>query len=341
VLPETQEIWAVDAVAKVTGHAYRLWFPRAGHIVVHDLNTQKELPGSDLEPGKSTEFIPGLSLKLEGQPQAGDSFLVKTTAPKALDYVVHDGMVLTPIASFISLALHEPRLASYQPAARRYLEIIEGRLVHKWDPMWVDLKDNGGVYTAPDDPAQRFAGCALPHNQYLALARTFLTLHRATRKPWYYYRAAQMGRFFKANLRLVDSHYEWNYWDPAIPRDVDGTKMRHPEDTSHGHIDVGFAVDAYEAGHVFTRNDTTRLARTLLHMWNGSPDSPSFGRIVGKKDGEFTAMVDWVRLGAFDAELRSILGEIVSDWNNQNAEHALAAAQWLACDAAGWGEGGK
>ena len=340
LLPASQEIWDVDMVAKVTGHEYRLWFPRPGRIVAHDRDTQRLLGSSDIEPGQKVALVPGVPLELEGQAQAGDLFFVTTTAPRPLDYVVHDGMILNPIASFISTVLHDPALADYEPAARRYLDIIEGRLVHKWDTRWEELKEGGGVYLATDSSTQRFPGCTLPHNQYLAFARALLALHRATGNAWYRERAEKMARFFKSNLRLVNDHYEWNYWDPAIPRDSEGMRMQHAEDTSHGHIDVGFAVDAYEAGVVFTPEDMTRLARTLLSMWNGSMESPAFASAVGGKAGEFVSIRDWIRLAAFDAKLREISTKLVNGWNDMGRGDMLAAAQWLACDSAGWRKGG-
>lgn len=341
ILPPSQDIWDVDMVAKVTGRQYRLWFPRPGRIVAHDMRTQRLVGTSDIEPGQEIALVPGVPLKLEGQPQAGDVFLVTTTAPLALRYVVHDGMILRPIAFFAGLVLNDPALSRYEPAARRYLDIIEGRLVHNWDARWRELEQGAGVYVAPDIWSQRFAGCTLPHNQYLAFARALLALHRATGKQWYRERAEKMGRFFKSNLRTVNDHYEWNYWDPAIARDAEGMRMQHREDTSHGHIDVGFAIDAYEAGLMFTREDMNRLARTLLHMWNGSADAPAFAAVVGGRDGKFTAMVDWIRLGAFDVRLRDVLARLVANWNDLDSAHALAAAQWLACESAGWPEAPK
>ncbi len=34
-------------------------------------------------------------------------------------------------------------------------------------------------------------------------------------------RAVKLGTRFKRTLKLRDGHYEWNYWDPAGPWDVD------------------------------------------------------------------------------------------------------------------------
>jgi len=336
LIAEPADIWDVDQVAKVTGHRYRVEFPEAGGVVAQDMKTQA-LFGMGEEtlgvarPGKKINVIPGVTLKVEGEPAApGDLFIVQTTAPKALDYVVHDGMVLTPIAQFIALARQDAALARYRPAADRFLRIMEKHLVHKWDGHWKDVGDGRGAYLAPNDPAQRFGGCTLPHNQYAALGRAFIALWQATRNPWYRERAQAMALNFKHYLELHDDHYVWHYWDHAGPWDETGKRMHHIEDTSHGSIEVDLAIDAYEARFVFDLQDMKRFARTLISMWNGSREDPAFSGRVGDGKEPYTFKAPWVRLSRFDDQLRGLLETAISKQNASSLGPALDAAQWLA-----------
>ena len=330
LVADPADIWDVDQVAKVTGDRYRVEFPEAGGVVARDMGTEALAEAAQVKPGERISLIPGVSLKLEGAPAPGDSFIVQTTAPKPLDYVVHDGMVLTPIARVIALAREDARLARYRPAANRLLSIIERHLVHKWDARWKDIGGGRGAYLAPDDPAQRFGGCTLPHNQYAALGRTFVALWRATRNPWYRNRAQAMALNFKHYLELVDGHYVWHYWDYAGPWDEAGRRMHQVEDTSHGTIEVYFAIDAFEAGFVFDREDMGRFARTLISMWNGSREDPAFSGQVGKREGPYTFKTPWARLAMFDDDLSALLGTALGKQQPASLNAALAAAEWLA-----------
>jgi hypothetical protein len=330
LIAEPADIWNVDQVAKVTGHRYRVGFPGRGRAVVHDMKSQALVGAVDAKAGDVINLVPGVSLKLDGEPSPGDSFSVQTTAPKPLDYVVHDGMVLTPIARFIALARQDPRLEQFRAAADRFLRIMEKHLVHKWDGHWKDVGDGRGAYLAPKDPAQRFGGCTLPHNQYAALGRTFVYLWKATGNPWYRQRAQAMALNFKHYLEVVGDHYVWHYWDYAGPWDETGKRMQHIEDTSHGSIEVDLAIDAHQAGFAFDARDMRRLARTLISMWNRSRDDPAFSGRVGSGEGPYTFKAPWVRLARFDNQLRGLLQIAISKQSATSLGPALDAAQWLA-----------
>jgi len=77
---------------------------------------------------------------------------------------------------------------------------------------WRDCGD-GGLLVAQVDQALTYPGISLPHNQYLALGNALIWLHRITGDSAYRDQAAKMARCFKSHLRLVDDHYDWNYWD--------------------------------------------------------------------------------------------------------------------------------
>jgi hypothetical protein len=329
LLAMSEEIWNVKDVAKVTGHRYRVGFPSKARVAVQDVNTQTLVGTAEIGQDGQINLIPGVSLKLEGEPAPEDWFAVETTAPKALDYVVHDGMVLTPIAQFIALTREDGRLARYRETANRLLGIIERHLAHKWDGHWKEIGEGRGAYLAPKDSAQRYGGCTLPHNQYAALGRTFVALWRATRNPWYRDRAQAMALNFKHFLQLDDDHYVWYYWDAAGSWDEAGRRMHQIEDTSHGRIELDLAIDSYEAGTVFDRQDMRRFARTLVSMWNGSRDDPAFAGRVGRSTGPFTFKAPWLRLAEFDDELRDLLETAVSKQKASSLDGALDAAQWM------------
>jgi len=338
IRPDPTRIYDRGTAAEVTGHTYELRVAPDGTVEVTDTTTAESIGAADLPRDGRIGRIPGVVVVVEGEPHVGDRFRVETQALKPFEYIVHDGMILTPIAKFCAAVLSDDDLASkYGAAARRYVEIMETQLLPKWEPYWHELPGGMGVYAFQDDPAQRFPGASLPHNQYLALGRTFVALHRITGKARYRERARMMGRFFKHNLRLVDEHYEWNYWDYAGPWDEGARRMAHTEDSSHGHIDIGFAVDAYDAGLVFEREDLERFARTVADvMWNRSEKEPRLGSHVNTSEGEREHALDWVRLGRFDERTRQIMVGMLESLSKPGRRQAAAAAQGLALEREGW-----
>jgi len=330
-------IYDIETAHKVTGHDYELRVAPSGVIEITDTTTGERVAATDLAPDGQILQILGVVLAVKGQPQPGDRFIVKTQAPKPMEYVVHDGIVLTPIALFCAAVHDDTSLApTYREAAKRYLQIMETQLLPKWEPYWRDLPDGSGLYIAQNDPAQRFPEASLPHNQYLALGRTFIALYRITGNARYRERAQRMARFFKRNLRLVGEHYEWNYWDYAGSWDTDARAMAHVEDTSHGAIDVGFALDAYDASIVFDRQDLERFAHTVSDvMWNGSEEKPRVGATVNAK-GEEVQQLDWVRLGRFSLKTRQIMVRMLESLNPLGGSGAAAAAQALATERLRW-----
>jgi hypothetical protein len=338
IRPDPARIYDIETARKVTGHTYEVRFTTATAVEIADTTAGESLGAFDLPADAHIAQIPGVVLAVEGQPQAADRFAVTTYVQKPLEYVVHDGMILTPIAEFCAAVQTDPAApAKYRAAARRYLDLIERTLLPNWEFCWRELPGDAGIYTAQNDPAQRFPGATLPHNQYLALARTYVAVYRATGKPAYRERAAKMARFFKRNLQLVDDHYEWKYWDYAGPWDEDARAMAHTEDTSHGHIDIGFAVDAYDAGIVFDRTDMDRFARTVSEvMWNGSEDQPRVGNPVNTANNPGIRALDWVRLGRFSDKTRRIMVGMLESGGAPKSSQATAGAQAMALDRLGW-----
>jgi len=189
---------------------------------------------------------------------------------------------------------------AHRAKAEEYLQLLDRHFRQKWERYWVDLPNGAGAYTFTGNPTERFPGYLLPHNQYLALGRTWLVLQAVPGVPQrevYRDRAAKMARYFKRHLRLNGEAYLWNYWDPRPGENI----RRHPEDVSHATIDIGFAVEACQRGIVFTPQDLRRFARTFTEvMWNGSWENPLFGRNVSTNEGGKRAFWEWAKLSLWD-----------------------------------------
>lgn len=301
-----------DQAAKVTGHRYLIAMLDAKRYTVRDATTAKVLvPEADYASGKPIAVATHVNVVIEGRPAQGDTFSIQTTAPEAIEYVVHQGMVLTPLARFMEAAFKRPADDTYHRKAKAYLAVIEKHFLHGNEKYWTDTGDGAGAYRFTTEPTERYPNRILPHNQYLALARAWMILADATGKELFRKRTEAMARNFKRALRVVEGAYEWHYWDW-----IENGQPGHSgiEDTSHGHIDVGFVVEAVRRGTVFDDQDALHLARTLLNrMWNGSTTRPMFGGRVDTKEGKALPLVDWVDLCRWDPKVLDLVATAVTD----------------------------
>ena len=284
---------------QVAGHRYLIEFIDAKTYAVRDATTAQVLVAKAVyASGQPITVAPHVVVTVTGKPEQGDRFCIWTTAPRPVEYVVHQGMVLTSVARFIEVAIKRPAGDRYRAKAEAYLAAIEKHFLQGNEKSWIDTGDGAGAYRFTPEPTERYPNRILPHNQYLALARTWLVLADVAKNPLFRQRAVAMAKNFKRALRLVDGAYEWYYWDW-----IENGQPGHSgvEDTSHGHIDVGFAVEAVRRGVVFTDEDGRRLARTLLvRMWDGSTTQPRFGGRVDTKEGDKLPVADWIELGQWD-----------------------------------------
>ncbi|MBI5014334.1 MAG: hypothetical protein HZB55_02435 [Deltaproteobacteria bacterium] len=298
VTPAVQRTWVGEGGEKVSGHDYLIEFTSDTSLEVRDLTTTQAV-GNHQHTG-STEIreVPAASFTIKGSGKKGAKFRVVTIAPKELQLQVLDGMISYPIGQFVAIALSDPSLARrYGEKAREYAAFIERNVFEKWERTWTTLSDGTGVYRFTDDPTQRFPGYGLPHNQYLALARTWLVLkdvpglsHRADFAD----RATRMAQRFQSKLRRRGQAYVWNYWDP-----LPGEKVPDwVEDQSHATVDVSFALEAAERRIVFNEDDLRHFAATYSDvMWNGSLAHPRFGDRVDTPGGETLVWTEWIGLG--------------------------------------------
>jgi hypothetical protein len=287
----------------ITGHEYLLEFTSPTGFRFTDTTDGKELGAVEYRDPTTFDLLPGTDLKVTGVGKQGAKFAIKTTAPQPCEYQVHDGMVTYPVAQFIGQVQRRDDLdPKYREKADAYLKLLDEHFVKRWEKTWVEVLPDAGLYVFTDNPTQRFPGYSLPHNQYLAPARTCLTLSTLKGYPGAALcaeRARRMATYFKRNLRLTDKGaYVWNYWDP-LPNETD--VKPHIEDIGHGTIDIGFAVAAAHRSLVFTSEDLDRLARTYVDvMWNGDKGNPRFGARVDTNQSDKGEWWEWIRLAQAD-----------------------------------------
>ncbi len=286
----------------ITGHDYLLEFTAPDEFKVTDLTDDVEMGVVKYEDPTTFDLVPGTKLVVSGAGVQGAMILVRTTAPEACEYQVHDGMVTYPVAQFIEqVRMRDDLDEKYQQKADEYLKLLHEHFIMRWEKTWMQVAPDAGVYVFTDNPTQRFPFYSLPHNQYLAPARTCLVLADVEGYEGAELcakRARNMANYFKQNLKLTEEEaYVWNYWDPLPHEDVG----RHIEDISHGTIDIGFAIEARHRGVVFTEEDLERLARTFVDvMWNGDEENPRFGARVDTSEGDKGAWWEWIQLAEAD-----------------------------------------
>jgi hypothetical protein len=241
--------------------------------------------------------------------------MVRVQAAEPIEFAVHEGMVAYPVAVFIESVSRDPALREkFGASADKFLAFMNKNFLQKHEQHWLDLGNGAGAWRFMDLITERYPNRILPHNQYLALARAFLVLKDVPgADPLMGQRAEEMARFFHDSLIKQDQAYVWHYWDW-----VDGGQPGSSglEDTSHGTIDVGFAVEAAMRHVVFTDEDMTRFTHTVLDlMWNQSETDPKLGPNCGTRGDKDSIMLhDWINLcrwdhRIFDLALASLHGK--------------------------------
>ena len=304
ITPALQRLYVKRGGEKVTGHDYCIEFLTPDEFVVRDVAERTLLDKQAYKPGQKIEDVPGATLIIKGRAREGAKFAVETVAPEEIEYQVHDGMVTYPIAQFIEVVHTTPALHErYMKKAQEYAGVLSKHFLEKWEATWVDLPEGAGLYKFTTNVTQRFPDTSLPHNQFLALGRTWLVLQAVPgleHRELYRDRATKMAKYFKKHLRRHGNAYVWNYWDP-LPHEQVG---RHIEDTSHATIDIGFAVEARDRGIVFTDEDLRRFASTYVDiMWNRDKASPGFGKRVNTRKGAKAFFWEWIHLAVADARV--------------------------------------
>ncbi|RJS85666.1 hypothetical protein CW702_00835 [Candidatus Bathyarchaeota archaeon] len=287
---------------KIKDSEYIIEFVRKDRFIVRDLSNFRIVYESTFESGEKIEFVPGVAVTIIGKPEVGDKFRVECRAVRPIWYVVHQGMILYPLALFMEVATKDKSLSrEYSGKIREYINLIEENIVPKIERYWIDVNKESGAYRFTENSSERFPNRILPHNQYLAMARAFLVLNEVTSKRYYLIRALKMGRYFKDNLHLVDGAYIWHYWDY-----YEEGRFHHGfiEDIGHGSIDVGFAIECCRRGVLFNVHELRRFCKTFTDkIWNGSLSKPRLSRRVDGSGGESAHIRDWINLSQWDSKI--------------------------------------
>ncbi|MHB8996057.1 MAG: hypothetical protein ACYC63_12495 [Armatimonadota bacterium] len=287
-----------QAKPPVTGHVYVIEFADPVTFTVQDQTTRKPVAEKQAyKPGEIITAIPGCKVKISGEPVSGDAFMVRTVASEPLEFAVHEGMIAYPAAMFIEAVKKDPKLQEqFGASADRFLAYINEHMLRKHEQHWLQVDESRGAWRFMDLVTERYPNQILPHNQYLALARALLVLKDVPgADPLAGRRAEQMARLFRSYLIEQGEAFVWHYWDIPVPDERFKPNM---EDTSHGTIDVGFAIEAAQRGVVFTDADMKRFTRTMLDlMWNQSEEDPKLGPNVATRGDKFTFLThDWIDL---------------------------------------------
>jgi hypothetical protein len=220
-------------------------------------------------------------------------------------------------ARFAELTESDP-VAREEFAADRdaLIALARDHLIRKWDSSFVDLGDRGAVYRWNVAYKPVFSEITLAQEKAALMIDGLLGMARVTGDPAYTEKAAKLGLWFKHCLEYDGTAYRWNRWNPAGAWDVNPenpAKWRSwigAEPKAIWHIaSVGSAVQLYEHGLVFKREDIERFARTQETVcWNGDLEQPQFFRLDGKpsENGEWFVAPS---LAPFNARLAMLLYE--------------------------------
>lgn len=278
-------------------------------------------------------------------------------------FAVHTGMITYPIATFVATVHAEPRLRRrYGAKAAEYLEAVQSAVaVH--DPEWEAGDDGLGAFRWPKGMPVPYDGTVQPINQSVALGRTYLELARATREPTYRDRAARLARMFAGQIEVdADQAAIWHYWptssqmytgfaksgDPATDVSAytpaygsNGVGAQQYEDTSHGAIEVDFAVLAHRAGVHFQIPDIERLARTYTrNLATTTPEgiATTYLRLDGSgglaPSGQYLQAPRWMAVAWWDRAVFTHARAIYDGWQVQPSTGSLvlcvAELNWYA-----------
>ena len=275
-------------------------------------------------------------------------------------FAVHTGQITYPIAGFARAVLQTPALhARYKAKAEAYVEAVEQALAVSDDEWRADEKTGEGWYVWAKGSPAAFDGAELPHNQYLAVARTMLHLAAIAPDPasrdTYKSRATKMSRTLKNDLTLGESGaYTWPYfwskgWGYRGWKESDGVSeyqptMVHPkvgghkniEDTSHAHLDVDFARLSFENElGVFDTIDMKRLANTFTRnvlTTNKAGDPTTCANVdgTGAKGSADTISAGWIPLAKWDERIFTSVKEIYANREMPKPDRAVALLMGLA-----------
>ncbi len=286
------------AAATCSGHKYIIEFHSGpGAFRVRDWNTQAVL-AEDVEYKDGAEIaqVVPFKFKISGETHQGDRFMVRTYVPAAVEYVVHQGMFIYPVALFIEAVKSTPALQDeFGKAADEFLAFIKKHVFEHNEQDWIEMGERGGAYREQALFTARDPNVILPHNQYGALGRAWIVLKDIEgAHPLMADRGEKMARYFHSYLELDEEKnaYKWHYMDWILYGEP---KSSGYEDTSHAALTMSLAVVAARRGLVFTDEDMVRIANTWLKlMWNQDEADPKMAAsVAGGEPHKAPALYNW------------------------------------------------
>lgn len=270
----------------------------------------------------------------------GEAYFDEVKVSGRFPYLVHDGMIGLPLAEFVRLIDQNTGLqSSYLANANSYQSLLENEIIPRWENSsyigntWNGISSTTGIYKQSPYLAtlkHGQEGMNLPYNMSLAFGHMLLVLYDVNGNASYLDRAEKMGQYFKNNLTMNGTAYNWNYQD---------TSTSAPEDTSHGHVDMAFVFEMYDHGLVFNGTDMERFANTLTDvMWNQSLSAPTLARYVSGLSPSQTQyskiMMNWLDLSWFRRITWSIAAEQFRNYTPQNTGDLLTLTHIMKWDPA-------
>ena len=327
--PAHQKNMTGKAAAKCTGHTYIIEFhagPKQFRIVDWDT---RQVVAEDVayKDGATIGQIEPFRFKISGPPHQGDRFMIRTVAPEPIEFTVHQGMFVYPVALFIEAVKTRPELREpFGAEAEEFLAFINKHVFEKNELDWLDMGELGGGYRFEPKVTDRYPNRIMPHNQFAALARAWLVLKDVdAAHPLMGQRAEQMVRYFHRHLELDEDKdaYRWHYWDWIEYGRPDHSNY---EDTSHAGLTMSLAVVAARRGVVFTDQDMKRIANTWLKlMWNQDQENPLMAAAVdGRQPHKFSPLsARWSELSEWDRQVYELaLKKFLSQTEAQRAASA-------------------
>lgn len=329
IKPAYQKNMSGKAAAQATGHTYVLEFlAGSAQFRILDWSTRAVVAADvAFEEGAAITQIPPFRFTLSGQPHQGDCFMVRTVAAEPIEYAVHQGMFVYPVALLIEAVKSRPELRErFGADAEKFLAFINKHVFEKNEQDWLDMGELGGGYRFQPRITDRYPNRIMPHNQFAALARAWLVLKDLEgAHPLMAQRGEQMVRYFHSHLELDQENnaYRWHYWDWT---EYDQPGHSGYEDTSHAALSMSLAVEAARRGVIFTDEDMTRIANTWLKlMWNGDAEKPMMAAAVdGRAPHRFSPLtVRWSELSEWDRRVYDLaLKAFLSQSQEQQARSA-------------------
>lgn len=298
-------VWTTRGGVAVEDAVYFLEIVGRGRYEIRRWPSRDLVATGTYRSGQSITDLAPISFAITGKALVGDRFRLETFSPQPLEYIVHQGQLYFPLARFVETVRRDRALkARYGRIAQQITEAITA-LAAKHERDWLDTGRGTGGYRFSPSGSERYPNRILPHNQYLAFGRVCLVMADNSRRKLFTERSEAMGRNFKRALRKSGNAWEWHYWDWIEAGEPGHSAI---EDTSHGSIDIGFAIEACRRGRVFSKGDVRRFTRTLLDvMWNGDEQSPAFGGRVDTHEGEGHPGKDWIDLAQWEPQIFDLI----------------------------------